>query len=161
MSNNTNEIRIYKTKADGIAAQTPYHPDLPSKFRALGGKWHPNAGVWTFDVRDEARVRAVVESIFGPLESSGRLVTLRWTIDGRHNPARLAGRIIAERRGRDARVQLGAGVVVIEGEFPRSGGSVKHPGLGLGSGQVVVVEVRDVDAHVASRMVEEGAEIIG
>lgn len=153
------DISIYKTKAGGIAAKTPYHPDLPAKFRALGGKWHDGARVWTFDIRDEARVRAVVEDIFGPLEKSGQVVTLRWEVSARYNPARLAGRVIAERRGRDEDVRLGSGVVVVSGAFPRSGGSRNNPALGHSTGDVVV-EIRDVDANVAAKMVEEGAEIV-
>lgn len=163
MSNDTNEIKIYKTKAGGIAAQTPYHPDLPARFRALGGKWHADAGVWTFDARDEARVRAVVEEVFGAVEPSGRKVTLRYRLEGRYvqNPLRLAGRVIAERRGRDVAVRLAAGVVVVEGEFPRRAGSAKYPEV-LGSGDAdVVIEIRDVDEAVAAKMVAEGAEIVG
>lgn len=159
MFNDSSEIKIYKTKAGGIAAQTPYHPDLPKRFKALGGKWHSDAGVWTFDLRDEARVRAVVEDVFGPLEKSGRLVTLRWTVSARYNPARLAGRVIAERRGRDSAVSLAPGVVVVQGEFPNSGGSRNNPSLGISTGDVVV-EIRDVDSNIAAKMVEEGAEIV-
>jgi len=161
MSNNSSEVRIYKTKAGGIAAQTPYHPDLPKRFKALGGKWHSDAGVWTFDIRDEARVRAVVEDVFGSLEESGRLVTLRYKVtNASGNPVRLAGRVIAERRGRDSAVALGRGVVVVEGYFPNSGGSRNNPSIGLHYGDAVIVEIRDVDANVAAKMVAEGAEII-
>jgi len=161
MSNDSSEIKIYKTKSGQLAAKTPYHPDLPSKFRALGGQWHGNSGVWVFDLRDEARVRAVVEEVFGSLEKSGRLVTLRYKVtNGSGDPLRLAGRVIAERRSRDSAVSLAHSVVVVEGEFPSSGGSRNNPRIGLRYGDAVIVEIRDVDANVAARMVEEGAEIV-
>jgi len=56
-------------------------------------------------------------------------------------------------------VRLGVGVIVVDGEFPRSGGSAKHPALGISTGEVVV-EIRDVDANIAAKMVAEGAEIV-
>lgn len=118
------------------------------RFKALGGKWNEPSRVWVFDQRDEARVRAVVEDVFGSLESSGRLVTVRWQVSDRYNPARLAGRVIAERRGRDEDVRLGAGVVIVSGEFPSRGGSRNNPALGSSS---VIVEIRDVDANIAAK----------
>jgi len=141
--------------------RTPYHPDLPAKLRALGGKWNDLNKAWVYDPRDEERVRAAVESIFGSTTPSGRVVTVRWQVSGRYNPARLAGREIAWRPGRDTEVRLGRGVVVVEGEFPRSGGSSKYPALWNSSHPGVVVEIRDVDYNVAQRMVDEGGEIVG
>lgn len=161
MSNDSSEIKVFKTQSGKLAARTPYHPDLPKRFKALGGKWNDMSRVWVFDLRDEERVRAVVEEIFGSLIPSGRKVSLRYRItraDG--SPVRLAGRVIADRRDRDRAVSLAEGVVVVEGDFPDSGGSRNYPHIGLAVGQGVVVEIRDVDANVAAKMVEEGAEIV-
>lgn len=154
------DVEIYQNNGGRLAVKTPYHPDMPARFRALGGKWQDDARVWTFDIRDEARVRAEVEAVFGSTVPTGRTVTLRWDVSNRYNPARLAGRVIAERRGRDAEVRLGDGVVVVEGKFPHSGGSAKYPALWNTGHDGVVVEIRDVDEGVAAKMVDEGAEIV-
>lgn len=61
----------------------------------------------------------------------------------------MLGRQIACRPSRDEHVKLGDGVVIIEGEFLPSGGSIKHPRLGEVKG--IILEVRDVPMKVAER----------
>ena len=69
--------------------------------------------------------------------------------------ARLAGRCIARRPGRDGAVVLGAGVVVVGGAFAPSAGSRQYPAL-IDSDGVVTLEVRDlpVEALTAARELE-------
>lgn len=175
------------TKGDRIAVESPYHPDWPSRARDLGGRWNPSARVWTFDQRDEARVREAVTEIYGtdgtaPVD----LVTVRIRVGGVRwgylnesgnevepgsggrwekvekfpgiNPPEgetffALGREICSRRGRDYRVKLGEGVVIIEGEFPASGGSRKNPCINAPTG--MVLEVRDVPRTLALEAIEE------
>ena len=51
--------------------------------------------------------------------------------------------MLCERRGRDERVKLGDGVVIVEGSFAGSGGSRANPKL-ITDDRAVVLEVRDV-----------------
>ena len=53
------------------------------------------------------------------------------------------GRCICWRRGRDLPVRLAEDVVIIDGEFPASAGSVRYPAVIRGSWKVTI-EVRDV-----------------
>lgn len=136
------QVRVERT-GDAVILLAPYHPSLPERAKALGGRW--NGRAWQFDVRDEARVRELARSIYGTDGADNpELVTIRVTITGREAASQefwLAGRLIARRPGRDLPVRLGDGVVVVEGAFPRRAGSAKHPELG---GEGVVLEVRDV-----------------
>ena len=148
------------TAADGsLEVHSPYHPDFPAAARALGGRWRPSRRTWVFDGRDEAVVGDLLARLFGwSPDPSGEVVTVRVTLS-RANAggaeARLAGRVIARRPGRDEAVVLGAGVVVVGGAFAPSAGSRQHPAL-IDSDGVVTLEVRDlpVEALTAARELE-------
>lgn len=142
-------VKVYHTKGGDVALATPYHPDLPTKAKALGGRWNPEARVWVFDLRDEERVRALAREVYGTDGTPTRTVTVRWApygTDWYANPMYKFGREVATRRSRDDAVRLGAGVVVVEGQLPGRGGSAKHPSIGGADG--VVFEIRDVPADL-------------
>lgn len=147
-------VRIVNNR---VIAQTPYHPSLPAKARALGGKWDPARKVWTFDARDEERVREMVRAIYGTDGSQpAAVVTVRYTPDRhdlQHATLWLFGREVATRMGRDNPVRLGEGVVIVSGAFAGSGGSRQYPLIGDAD---VVLEVRDVPAAM---VVEEPGRI--
>ena len=151
---------ITLTAADGgLEVRSPYHPDFPAAARALGGRWRPSRRTWVFDGRDELAVGGLLARLFGWSPApSGEVVTVRVALD-RDNAggaeARLAGRCIARRPGRDEAVVLGAGVVVVGGAFAPRAGSRQHPAL-IDSDEVVTLEVRDlpVEALTAARELE-------
>lgn len=140
-----NNVKL-ETVNGKIFVTSPYNPVFPSKAKALGGRWDPSHEAWVFDIRDEECVRALCVKVYGT-DGSGSpvdLVTVRHTItSGESGPASLFlyGREIAWRRSRDAEVQLGDKVILIEGRFPGHGGSSKYPSL---EGQGTILEVRDV-----------------
>jgi hypothetical protein len=163
-------LRVAPTNPRVLLLQTPYHPALPPRARELGGSWDGKARVWVFDRRDEARVRALVQEVFGvdPMGSSQRTVTVRLHL-GRLTPSGellrqelwLLGRRVAARPGRDMPVQLGPGVVLVEGRFTPAGGTRRYPEIGAAQG--VVLEVRDVpEALVQSArpQLREALEIV-
>lgn len=138
------------TTATETVANTPYHRDFAARAKEIGGRWNANRGVWTFDRRDDARVRALVKSLFGidGSEPEGDLVTVRVKVR-RHEVnlrlggyAEFAGLRIAERRYRDSAVKLAAGVILVEGQFDGSGGSTRYPEIDAADN--VVVEIRDL-----------------
>src|SRR5262245_51736479 len=134
-------IRL-ETKDRTLRVTTPYHPSFPELARNLGGKWEADTKTWRFDVRDAERVKLLCKRIYGYGDTD--LVTIRIAMEP-HQYQRelwLCGRQIAIRRGRDSRVSLGEGVVLIAGGFPASGGSMKYPTLSPNEG--TVLEVRDV-----------------
>lgn len=133
-----------------IKVVAPYHPYFPIAARKLGGRWSGEQRAWYFDPRDADDVHQLVLRIYGydPLAEKQDLVTARVTLSREKlnlplgSQFFLFGREIAFRLGRDSAVQLGEGVVVLSGGFPRSGGSMKHPSLETEDG--TVIEVRDV-----------------
>ena len=137
------EVRVERSDDGSVVLVAPYHPDLPSRAKALGGRWTGSA--WRFDGRDEGRVRELARSVYGTDGTdSPELVTLRVTLTEREAVLQelwLAGRLVARRPGRDVPVRLGDGVIIVSGEFPRRAGSARYPELG---GVGVVLEVRDV-----------------
>lgn len=142
-----------------VTLAAPYTAELPSRARALGGRFNPTTRTWVFDGQDTQRVRALAIDIYGTDGSDNDApgVTVRVDLCRVGKGTRclerdlvLVGHRIAHRLGRDSNVRLGEGVVVVEGEFSRSGGSVKNPAVGDLSG--IVVEVRDLPRMVAERM---------
>jgi hypothetical protein len=132
-----------------LCLSSPYHPDLPAKARALGGRFDPATRRWSFDPRDEARVRDLAREVYGTDGQPGDTVTVRLDLaksslgTGRQT-IYLAGRQIAHRPGRDAAVRLGEGVIIVDGGFRSRGGSMKYPALAWEDG--TVLEVRDLPA---------------
>jgi DNA repair protein RadC len=49
-----------------IAVSSPYHPQFPARARQLGGTWDAGRLIWLFDARDEERVKALCEEVYGP-----------------------------------------------------------------------------------------------
>jgi len=56
------QIRI-TTETNSTFLSSPYHPALPERARALGGKFDRSNKVWIFDARDEERVRELAREI--------------------------------------------------------------------------------------------------
>lgn len=137
---------------------SPYNADVPPKAKAIGGRWHPATKTWRFDARDEDRVLDLARSVYGTdgREDSDDVVTVRVKVGlSEYEKSKIVcGRIVAERRSRDGDVWLAPGVVVAEGAFPGSGGSVRNPRLG---GFGVVLEVRDIPRAAAEAA---GLEIV-
>ncbi|MFC2623903.1 MAG: hypothetical protein ACFN0W_04760 [Propionibacterium acidifaciens] len=145
---------------NSIVLYAPYNLDFVGRARQLSGRWDRTARGWRFDARDEALVRDLAIEFFGTDGSPETLlVTARLDLTGRSRIDEpqivVAGRIVAERRERDAEVHLADGVIVASGEFAASGGSMKRPAIGEAAG--VVLEIRDVPARAAAR---EGLEIV-
>jgi hypothetical protein len=140
-----------------IAVRCPYHPEIVKQFRALNGKWNQDKKAWYFDVNAKAQVVDALRTVFGaaPGDPAPRLVTVVLTskfMDAMYGAEdiRELGRIVAQRLGRDARVQLGPGVVVKSGGFRPSGGSSRKPELAPEDG--TSLEVRDVPQALAERL---------
>ncbi|KLU62304.1 hypothetical protein CEB3_c13480 [Peptococcaceae bacterium CEB3] len=146
--------------ANKLTMQSPFHPDLPEKARALGGKFAQTEKVWVFDPRDEERVRELAREIYGTDgETVVKTVAVRLHLDQfafDEDKIWFGGRRVAVRMYRDSAVQLGEGVIILAGGFPRSGGSARYPMLNPETG--TVLEVRDVPESLVKE--EDGVEIV-
>jgi hypothetical protein len=142
------------TDGKNTTARSPYHPDLPARAKALGGKWDGDA--WTFDARDEARVQAMYREIYGTDGTDGDLVTIRCSFrldyEADKNAIFIGGREVARARGRDSGATIGDGVVFVAGSAT-SGGSAKNWKTIIREGSVV--EIRDMPRTMAERVVAE------
>lgn len=145
---------VITTDAEVTSLVGPYNAGLPAKARLIGGRWDAGTKSWRFDARDEQRVRALAQSIYGT-DGAGDLddvVTVRIAGDYGHpsgvtgRTITVCGRIVAERRARDDAVHLAPGVVLMAGGFDPSGGSARKPAIGPND---AVLEVRDIPRSAA------------
>ncbi len=131
-----------------VVVESPYNPKFPAEAKKLGGRWDGDRKAWTFDVRDEERVRDLCLGIYGEDGREHDKVTVRFAVPAGDLGAQTYwrfGRQIAHRPGRDAEVRLGEAVVLLEGKFRSSGGSAKYPLLvDHRTDAVLVFEARDV-----------------
>ena len=129
-----------------IRVVCPYHPEFRPASAGLSGIWARGMRCWTFDQRDEKKIRAVLVAIFGHDGSEPvPLVDVDLTIHERMvataQGVYFAGREVANSRGRDAEAYLGWGVALMDGDLPSSGGSAKYWTATLHSG---TYEIRDL-----------------
>lgn len=150
------------TQGGKTTLTSPYHPDLPAQARKLGGRFDRASKAWAFDARDEQRVRDLATKIYGTDGSTAvELVTVHLDLDkipGDDQSLWVAGREIARRPGRDYSVKLGENVVILEGGFPGSGGSMKYPALEARDG--TILEVRDLPRSAVEAEDPDGITIV-
>ena len=138
----------------------PYHPHLPKRAKALGGRFYGES--WVFDARDDASIHQLADSIWGTTGTVSDLVTVQIETDeifsGGEDSWWLFGRKIASRNGRDEPVRLGDGVVILKGTFQPFGGSIKNYCIGNFS-DGMILELRDVPQKIVKE--EDGIKIVG
>lgn len=126
----------------------PFHASARRSYRNIDGQWEPDRKAWRFNPRDRDRVRKALNRHFGyddrPVEVVDVRVVGQKVFDEDDQHWYFGGRTVASRRYRDADVQLGDGVLLLEGRFSGSGGSMKYPDIGTNE---VVLEIRDVPKH--------------
>jgi hypothetical protein len=156
-------MNVKITKAGGrLLLESPYHPGFPKAANKLGGRWKGTSKTWTFDGRDEERVRELVRKYYGTTGDDGvERVTVRIELDS--GPSRGAdmwinGYRIARAFDRDGGAKLGDGVIVTSGGFT-SGGSRKNFDVRVREG--TVVELRDVPKPLAVEIVEDRVDLEG
>ena len=141
------DIIISETDFGKIAVYSPFNPDFVKAAKRLGGKWSGDTKAWLFDARDRGRVEDLLATCYGyTVAPSGELATVRIVLDEDNagtNEVFFVGRCICWRRGRALPVKIAEEVVIIDGEFPASAGSVRYPAVIRGS-RTVTIEVRDV-----------------
>jgi hypothetical protein len=140
-----------------VAVKSPYNSEFVTTAKRYGGKW--KGGQWVFDARDEERVRALCQKVYGTDGLSKDLCTIRakfYISDAVCcGPIEISGRTIARAWGRDSGAKLGEGVVLLEGRFS-SGGSMKNWETTVGNAGAVVL-VRDFPRATAEKLIAEGA----
>jgi hypothetical protein len=69
----------------------------------------------------------------------------------------VAGRIVLEKQHRDTQPSLGAGVILLSGQFPSSSGSAEYPTFGAND---AVIEIKGVPTAAAADWVIWGDAVI-
>ena len=114
---------------NSIHVKTQYNPDFTSAAKQIGGKFNFDEKAWQFDERNQELVKNTLMSIFGTNGYYQPIidveVTVKKRITAENSPIYLAGRIIAQARGRDSGATCGEKVAFIE-KKPQSGGSAKY-----------------------------------
>ena len=54
---------IVTIRGEKILVSSPYHPQLPSCAKSVGGRWDGKQKAWKYSVRDMVAVRKVYEDI--------------------------------------------------------------------------------------------------
>jgi len=161
-------MSVTVTTANGkTSVKSPFDREFVTEAKTIGGRWDAANKAWTFDARDEDRVRDLCRQVYGtdgnPVDTSD-LVTVRVRLadhegDKWDNAAKFAGQRIAHRPGRDEDVRLAANVVLIQGKLAPSGGSMRYPLINAADD--VIVEVRDIPRATLSLEREDSYEIVG
>lgn len=133
-----------KINNDKLEAFSPYHPDLPSKAKKLGGKWDAYSKCWKFDVQDLELVTDLYSKVYGAVDSPTikqpvKLVTVKLESLQKDSSYQsglyIGGRCIGSATGRDSGARQGEGIVFHTGSIT-SGGSVKNWRTILNEGSV-------------------------
>jgi hypothetical protein len=152
------KVTITKTPSE-VHVQSPYNALFVKGARMLAGKF--SGGVWSFNVRDEDRVRSLCGDVYGSDGVISDTCTVRLEMPKGAAASREAidfyGFSLARAFGRDSGAKISEGIVVLEGGF-YSGGSVRNWTTLAQNGTVVLL--RDFPRHRAQRIVsgEEGSE---
>lgn len=139
-----------------LAVTCPFSQTFLSFAHMRGGKWSDSLQQRLFDPRDEFAVRSTLIDIYGTDDYESCTKTdVRLALDGMRDEwddrdrLFVCGREIARRKHYDGYVELGESVVIIEGGFPRKGGSYRDPELEPDDG--TILEVRGVPVTAAEK----------
>lgn len=134
-----------------LVVTTPHSETWNVRANELKGRWSRERNARIFNCVHEALVRQALVTIFGT-DGTGpsaepRLARIDVAMimavraNYRQQECVIAGRTVAKRRGRDMYPTLGEGVILAEGGFDGSGGSVRYPELSPKSQCVVHMEL--------------------
>lgn len=151
-------------KDNKLLVVSDYSHEFVKKAKRLNGKWNSNA--WVFNPEDEKLVRKALIEIYGTDGNSlDKVVNVKLNLDEfdckNERGLELFGRSIIYRFGRDKDVKMHSTVIILEGGFPNSGGSMKYPELRNEPG--TVLEIKEVPLTLVEKAIEEygsGVEII-
>lgn len=160
---NNNKVYLY----------SDYTPELPSKAKMIGGRWNSAEKAWVFSLRDLDLVKKLSNEVYGwdddPLHDIRLRIGDAQGLDTRDfesfdgsapNALRIKGRLIAQRKERDAAVQLGNDVLLIQGEFADSGGSRVNPRVFDSVCENMILEIRNCYQGLLDALPSDCYEIV-
>lgn len=145
-------------RADGtLELSFPFgSEDFRSKIKGMGMRWASEAKQWVGRPSRELLVKTL-DREFGHHGQPGvDFVNVRYTLDSRDvsdSSLVLFGAMVLERRGKTMPVIFNAAVSLVDGEFSRTGGSVKNPSISERGGQTILIRGvprAEAEAYAAS-----------
>lgn len=123
------------TEKDGLLyIQSPYNQDFIKAVKAKGGKWKPDTKEWAVSIDHIDSINNTLVDCYGvqylgdeKSEIEKVKVRLRAYDFEDEDTISIDGIVLVSRRGRDLPVSYHNGAIVVEGEFPSSGGSRNNP----------------------------------
>lgn len=154
-------VTVFATD-EALHVQAPYHPAFPPQARVLRGKWIAQSGTWMFDRCVESEVRNALVAVYGTDGTPDTVLcdvafclhqTTFEILARDYSPRQLFGfgRLLAYRPHYSVPVCLGAGVRVIRGQFPRTGGDEARPSVMSATSPPVILHIKDVPLPLAQR----------
>ena len=148
---------IWTTKVvgDSVIVKSPYEPSLEKELEKLDGRWELSRddlskNVWVLPARHKDMAEKVLTKYLGANDED--LVDMRVKTDGLDleyaNTFRI-GQYYVHRPSRDLSVQTSPNIAIVEGGFPQTGGSLRHPCLEPRPG--TVLEVKGVPKSIAEK----------
>lgn len=117
-------------KKDGkLETTTPYSSKFVTAIKKLGGKWNADKKVWIVDEEFEERVNKLIIKIYNhDMTGLEKVITVEYNAKDFYDgeDITLGKRITVYRPSRDEEVKLNK-TVILENDFPSSGGSAKYP----------------------------------
>ena len=118
-----------KNLKNTIQVNTQYNPNFIYEAKQIGGRFNGDTKCWEFDIRNQDLVKKILLSIFGTDGRNNNLVDVVIKVNKKltseREPIYLAGRMIAQARGRDTGATIADGVAFIN-KKPQSGGSRQY-----------------------------------
>ena len=146
---------------DKILETSDYSAEFVRRAKMINGRWDSSKKAWVFDVSNEGYVRNLLLDIYGTDGTPTETCTVQVALD--HDlrisqKIELFGRVLADRPNRDAAVLTHPSVsIVAGGDYPRFGGSAKHPAINFAEG--TILEVADVPLQIALKIAAEDERV--
>lgn len=134
----------------------PYSTENNDVWRSLGGKF--TGGRWVMP--DNETTRQKIAEMFGAKSEEVEVFVPNEKLTD-DNIVQIGGYVLAQRRGRDRHVEMPDGVSLASGYFLSSGGSMRHPRVGIGEGDIFRLKCRKsfADANCLKLAVEKEPSI--
>lgn len=112
-----------------IRVQSPYNDHFIKEVKQIGGKWNGSNGTWDVPEDNKDLLDRVLLDAYGYSETGTEMIKVQYLAEKfiYYNEIRIGNLMTVNRIGRDYDVTFHADTVVIEGNIPGSGGSVKNP----------------------------------
>ena len=121
-----------KIKDDKIYLKFGYNPNFSNALKKYcGAKWQSETKAWMFDHRFEDKSNDLLLHYYGFSYRSDKKIRVEFNpadfYDTNSGVVKIKNLMMVWRDSRDADVNLNSNTIIIKGNFPKSGGSMRYP----------------------------------